>query len=204
VGAEAVKKRPIDLINDRLYEASEYLRVYGWTKGTHGERDDGPTDIRGALLHADRRDGYEAVAYRLLAARGYDMAWNDLVCLNVFEAVQVLNRKFSNADVEAIYGRNWYGILGLFKLLRMAEPSTLQALAAHIGPADERAVHSALCRVGENPAFEDAHMILAELGLNQQAWMMTDALIANSLSWPDLDMHLARVIAPVALKLGLA
>jgi hypothetical protein len=34
--------------------------------------------------------------------------------------------------------------------------------------------------------------------------MMTDALIANSLAWPDVDTHLARVIAPVALKLGLA
>jgi hypothetical protein len=196
---------PVDRINARIALAGTYLHAVGWARGTHGSHGT-PTDILGALIFCAPRDGYEVVAYRLLADAGYDTFWNDVICLNQFQARQALSCTFTAEDCQKVYGPNWYSILGVMKLLTLAEDSTLEFLSEHIGPADEPVVQSAIER-HPSPAYEDAHLLLhLSLGrgeIQKGLWLMSDALMANCLTWPELDHDLIEVLAPIVEKLGI-
>jgi hypothetical protein len=196
---------PVDRINARIALASEYLSAVGWARGTHGNHGT-PTDILGALIFCAPRDGYEVIAYRLLASVGYDTFWNDTICQNVFQARQALSCTFTNEDCQKVYGPNWYSILGVMKLLTLAEDRTLDYLSEHVGPADEPIILSAIER-HPSPAYEDAHLLLhLSLGrgeIQKGLWLMSDALMANCLTWPELDHDLIEVLAPIVDKLGI-
>lgn len=196
---------PVDRINDRIARARFHLEHAGWARGTHGDATT-PTDILGALIFCAPRDGYEIVAYRLLASVGYDVLWNDTICQNVFQARQALSCTFTAEDCERVYGPNWYSILGVMRLLILAEDRTLDYLSEHVGPADEPVILSAVER-HPSPAYEDAHLLLhLSLGrgeIQKGLWLMSDALMANCLTWPDLDHDLIEVLAPIVDKLGI-
>lgn len=199
--------RPIDKINARIRLGREYLRAVGWAKPDAGFQSakGGPVDIHGALRYCADTDGYEVVAARMLASRGFDLVWNDLECLNLFDALRAFDHEFTNEDVAAVYGaRSWYGIVGLLQLLTLTSEANVRGLAAHFGPADEAVVLAALARTGPSPAYDDAHLVLSRYGFDPRSWLMADALVANVLEFPHIDTRLAVVLAPVALKLGLA
>ncbi len=197
-------RKPIQRVNDRIEAAREYLREVGWVQSTHGVPGS-PTDIRGALYHCDTRDGTEMIAARMLELDGFGMLWNDTICLNLFEALQAMDRTYTEQDVVDVYGKNWYGILGTFRLLNMLTQDQLLSLAGHIGPGDAACVLSQSERVGEHVAFEDAHLIAhAGVGLlDPRVWLLTDALIGSQIVWPDITSHIARILAPVAERLEL-
>jgi hypothetical protein len=195
--------KPLDKINERIRTARNYLGVVGWTRGTQGKHGE-PTDLVGALFHCDMRDGFEVVAARLLASRGFDTAWNDLRANNVFEVKQALEQQFDNAAVAGLYGeRVWYAVVGVLRLLTMASEHHLHTLAAHIGPAHEPVIARYKERFYGNPAFEDAHLVVSRFGFDIRVWLMCDALIAHTLMFPDVDDELNAVVAPIAEKLGL-
>lgn len=195
--------KPVDAINMRLATARLYLHTVGWTAGTHGEKGE-PTDLVGALQHCAERDGWEVISARLLAARGFDTAWNDLQCANLFEALQALDVMVTNEECERVYGRNWHALVGIVRLFSSLTRMQLDVLAQHIGPADEPAILSLLARTGDNPCFEDAALVLMEKhALTKRTRMMTDALVAFNMTFPDMDDRVSEIVAPIAEKLGL-
>lgn len=194
--------RPTDKVNSRLRCASSHLRAFGWTRGTHGRAGEA-TDLAGALRFCAPPDGYEIVAQRMLASRGHDTAWNDLEAQNVFEVIQALDVEFTDADIAAVYGRNWYAVVGIMAFLTTLGEDGRARAARHIGPAEESAVAHLIERAGPSPAYEDAHLLVSRRGFNASVWMLTDALVANCLTFPDIDDTAARLLAPVAEGLGL-
>jgi hypothetical protein len=92
------------------------------------------------------------------------------------------------------------------RLLTLAEDRTLEYLSDHVGPADEPVILAAVER-HPSPAYEDAHLLLhLSLGrgeIQKGLWLMSDALMANCLTWPELDHDLIEVLAPVVEKLGI-
>lgn len=189
-------------INLRLVHAREYLRAVGWTRGSHGKHGE-PTDLRGALYHCDMRDGTELIAARLIEAEGFDTPWNDLECQNLFEAMQALEHVYSYDELVYLYGRNYYGVIGLLKLLSMAKAGGhLEGLAAHIGPADAQCIaHAVEISDAHNPVFGDVAVIVGNA--DPSVRMLADALAASVILQPYIPPDLAEVLAPVIEKMGL-
>jgi hypothetical protein len=194
--------KPLDKINERIRTARDYLGVVGWTRGTQGKHGE-PTDLVGALFHCEMRDGFEVVAARLLASRGFDTAWNDLRANNIYEVKQALEQQFDNIDVEEVYGARWYNILGTLRILTIGNEYSLHGLAAHIGPADQSVVAHYVERFEGHPAFEDAHLVVSRFGFDIRVWLMCDALIAHALLFPEMPDDLNAIVSPIAEKLGL-
>lgn len=193
-------------INERLQLAAEYINTVGWSRASTGGRGE-PVDLYGALIHCAKRDGTEVVARRMLASVGYDEAWNDLRCSNIFEARQVLaSITVTHEMLDQVYGRNYYALIGTLKLLTACSHEQLHALSGHIGPGDEASILSLMERLPVSPAFEDAHLVHFDGKYGQfdrRIWLLTDALVAHCLAFPLVDDRVADVLAPVAVKLGL-
>ncbi len=120
--------RQLDVLNQRLRLAADYLKEYGWVQDT--ERDDsGRVCMTGAIRHCVPQTGDEYLIREVLRARDRAESWNDRDDRTADEVLDVLRTAtISDTDLEAVFGPQWREIATLTRQAAALTPDQEEGL----------------------------------------------------------------------------